>query len=70
MAREHIDHKDIARFAEEKVNLPKEKAQQYREQAQRLQDKLEGYLADHDDFSLKRMMLSGSLARDGASLAE
>lgn len=66
MAREHIDHKDIARFAEEKVNLPKEKAQQYREQAQRLQDKLEGYLADHDDFSLKRMMLSGSLAKGTA----
>lgn len=66
MAREHIDHKDIARFAEEKVNLPKEKAQQYREQAQRLQDKLEGYLADHEDFSLKRMMLSGSLAKGTA----
>lgn len=66
MAREHIDHKDITRFAEEKVNLPKEKAQQYREQAQRLQDKLEGYLADHDDFSLKRMMLSGSLAKGTA----
>lgn len=66
MAREHIDHKDIARFAEEKVNLPKEKAQQYREQAQRLQDKLEGYLADHDDFALKRMMLSGSLAKGTA----
>ena len=66
MAREHIDHKDIARFAEEKVNLPKEKAQQYREQAQRLQDKLEGYLADHDDFSLKRMMMSGSLAKGTA----
>jgi len=66
MSREHVDHRDIARFAEEKVNLPKEKATEYREQAQRLQDKLEKYLADHPDFSLKRMMLSGSLAKGTA----
>ncbi|GGO84012.1 hypothetical protein GCM10011348_29270 [Marinobacterium nitratireducens] len=66
MSREHVDHKDIARFAEEKVNLPKEKAQEYREQAQRLQDKLQGYLADHPDFALKRMMVSGSLAKGTA----
>ncbi|MBB4818693.1 putative nucleotidyltransferase [Pseudomonas alcaligenes] len=66
MSKEHVDHKDIARFAEEKVNLPKEKAKEYREQAGRLQDKLEGYLSDHPDFSLKRMMLSGSLAKGTA----
>jgi predicted nucleotidyltransferase len=66
MSTEHVDHGDIARFAEDKVNLPKEKAQEYRAQAQRLQDKLEGYLADHPDFSLKRMMLSGSLAKGTA----
>lgn len=66
MSQEHVDHKDIARFAEEKVNLPKEKAQEYREQAQRLQDKLKGYLEEHPDFSLKRMMLSGSLAKGTA----
>lgn len=66
MSKEHIDHKDIARFAEEKVNLPKEKAKEYREQAGRLQDKLGGYLADHPDFSLRRMILSGSLAKGTA----
>ena len=66
MSREHVDHRDIARFAEEKVNLPKDKASAYREQAGRLQDKLEGYLSDHPDFSLKRMMLSGSLAKGNA----
>lgn len=54
------------RFAEERVNLPQEKAKEYRDQAQRLQDKLSGYLADHPDFSLKRMMLSGSLAKGTA----
>ncbi|MFJ2684419.1 CBASS oligonucleotide cyclase [Pseudomonas sp. NPDC087342] len=66
MSREHVDHRDIARFAEEKVNLPKDKASAYREQAGRLQDKLEGYLSDHPDFSLKRMMVSGSLAKGTA----
>lgn len=66
MSREHVDHRDIARFAEEKVNLPKEKASAYREQALRLQDKLEGYLSDNPDFSLKRMMVSGSLAKGTA----
>jgi predicted nucleotidyltransferase len=66
MSREHVDHRDIVRFAEEKVNLPKDKASAYREQAGRLQDKLEGYLSDHPDFSLKRMMISGSLAKGTA----
>jgi len=66
VSREHVDHQDIVRFAEERVNLPQEKAKEYRDQAQRLQDKLSGYLADHPDFSLKRMMLSGSLAKGTA----
>ncbi|MGO0110803.1 CBASS oligonucleotide cyclase [Pseudomonas putida] len=66
MSRDHVDHRDIARFAEEKVNLPKEKASAYREQAGRLQEKLERYLSDHPDFSLKRMLVSGSLAKGTA----
>ncbi len=67
MSREHVSHRDILDFAENKVNLPKEKADEYRAQVKRLRDKLEGYLNDHPDFSLKRMMLSGSLAK-GTSL--
>ena len=67
MSREHVTHSDIARFAKEKVNLPKEKADEFRAQAGRLRDKLETYLSEHPDFSLRRMMLSGSLAK-GTSL--
>jgi len=67
MAREHIDHTDIAQFAKDKVNLPKEKADEYRAQVKRLREKLESYISDHPDFTLKRMMLSGSLAK-GTSL--
>lgn len=66
MSRSHVDHADIVRFAQERVNLPKDKADEYRAQAKRLRDKLEGYLAEHPDFSLKKMLLSGSLAKGTA----
>lgn len=66
MSRKHIDHGDIVRFAEDRVNLPKDKASEYRAQARRLREKLEGYLDEHPDFSLKRIQLSGSLAKGTA----
>lgn len=67
MAREHVSHADLAQFAKEKVNLPKEKADEYRGQVQRLRERLETYISEHPDFSLKKIMLSGSLAK-GTSL--
>lgn len=66
MARHHVTHSDIAQFAKDKVNLPKEKADQYRAQAKGLRDKLENYLGEHPDFTLKKMLLSGSLAKGTA----
>jgi hypothetical protein len=66
MARQHVDHGEIAAFAEEKVNLPKDKADEYRAQARRLRERLEGYLEEHPDFTLRKMMLSGSLAKGTA----
>jgi tRNA nucleotidyltransferase (CCA-adding enzyme) len=66
MGREHVGHGDIARFAQEKVNLPKDKADEYRTQARRLREKLDGYLEEHPDFTLKKMMISGSLAKGTA----
>lgn len=67
MSRVHVDHADIVRFAEQRVNLPKEKADEYRAQARRLRERLEGYLREHPDFTLRKMLLSGSLAK-GTSL--
>jgi hypothetical protein len=67
MARRHVDHGDITRFAQERVNLPKDKADEHRAQVGRLREKLEAFLADHPDFTLKKMLLSGSLAK-GTSL--
>lgn len=66
MGRQHVDHGDIVRFAQEKVNLPKDKADEYRAQASRLRDRLENYLNEHPEFSLKKMLLSGSLAKGTA----
>lgn len=66
MAREHVDHSDIVRFAQDKVNLPKDKADEYRGQVRRLREKIENYLKEHPDFTLKKMMISGSLAKGTA----
>ncbi|ABE65075.1 DNA polymerase, beta-like region (plasmid) [Nitrobacter hamburgensis X14] len=66
MGRQHVGHSEIATFAQDKVNLPKVKADEYRAQARRLREKLEGYLGEHPDFTLKKMMLSGSLAKGTA----
>ncbi len=64
--RQHVDHADIVKFAKDKVNLPKDKANEYRAQARRLREKLETYISEHPDFTLKKMMLSGSLAKGTA----
>lgn len=66
MSKEHVGHNEIAQFAKDKVNLPKDKADEYRAQASRVREKVTGYLDDHADFSLKKILLSGSLAKGTA----
>lgn len=66
MSREHVSHAEIARFAQDRVNLPKEKADEFRAQAKRLRERLETYLSEHPDFTLKKMLLAGSLAKGTA----
>lgn len=66
MGRQHVSHDEIAAFAQDKVNLPKDKADEYRAQARRLRERLEAYLSEHPDFTLKKMLLSGSLAKGTA----
>ena len=66
MTRQHVDHRDLARFAQDRVNLPRDKASTYRAQARRLREKLETYLSENPDFTLKKMLLSGSLAKGTA----
>ena len=66
MSRDHVSHLEIAQFAADRVNLPKAKANEYRAQARRLREKLETYLDEHPDFTLGKMLLSGSLAKGTA----
>ena len=66
MGTEHVSHSDIARFAQEKVNLPKNKANEYRVQVRRLRERLENYLDENPDFTLRKMLLSGSIAKGTA----
>jgi tRNA nucleotidyltransferase (CCA-adding enzyme) len=66
MSRDHVSHAEIVQFANDRVNLPKAKADEYRAQARRLREKLDGYLDEHPDFTLKKMLLSGSLAKGTA----
>lgn len=66
MSRAHIDHRDLIRFAEDKVNLSKNDATDYRAQVRRLREKLETHISENPDFTLRRMQLSGSLAKGTA----
>lgn len=66
MGRQHADHGEILRFADERVNLKRDDATDLRAQANRLRDKLEGYLDEHPQFELRKMLLSGSLAKGTA----
>lgn len=66
MGREHVTHQHISDFAKSKVNLPKEWADDYREQAKRVREKVTSYISEHPDFKLKKILLSGSLAKGTA----
>ncbi len=66
MSREHISHKDLVSFADSHVNLKREAASRYREQVKNLRERLEKRLGDDPDFQLKKMLLSGSLAKGTA----
>ncbi|SUI78800.1 tRNA CCA-pyrophosphorylase [Shewanella putrefaciens] len=66
MSLDHVNHKTLCEFAKDKVNLPKDRAEKFRKQARNLREKLQDYLKEHPDFALKRMQLSGSLAKGTA----
>jgi tRNA nucleotidyltransferase (CCA-adding enzyme) len=67
LAMPFITHTTITAYADDKVNLKREDAEKYREQVNRLRDKLDRYAADHPDYGLIKTILSGSLAK-GTSL--
>ena len=66
MGIDHVGHAEIVRFANDRVNLKRDDAAELRAQAIRLREKLESYVGDHPDFELRKMLLSGSLAKGTA----
>lgn len=61
-----ISHADIARFAEDRVNLPRDEAQEYRDQVNRLRARLEKHIEANPGFALVKMLHSGSVAKGTA----
>jgi tRNA nucleotidyltransferase (CCA-adding enzyme) len=66
MSLDYVSHADLARFGDERVNLKRDDAVKLRSQANSLRDRLSAYLDEHPDFELKRLLLSGSLAKGTA----
>ncbi len=66
MGRQHVGHTEIGQFADERVNLKREDASELRAQANRLRERLESYLTENPHFELRKMLLSGSLAKGTA----
>lgn len=61
-----VTHADVVSFADDRVNLKRVDVQEYREQVNRLRDKLTAFIEHHPDVGLLKMLLSGSLAKGTA----
>lgn len=61
-----ISHSDIKAFGEAKVNLPVDDARAYREQVNRLRDRLKKHIDENPDFALVKMLHAGSVAKGTA----
>jgi hypothetical protein len=61
-----VNHADILDFAQRKVNLPKDDADDYRAQVRTLRKKLKAYIDEHEAYSLVKMLHSGSVAKGTA----
>lgn len=61
-----IGHAELKHFAKERVNLPKAKADEYREQVNRLRDRLEAKIKADPAFDLVKMLHCGSVAKGTA----
>lgn len=62
----YVQHEVLAKFAQDHVNLPSERAQEYREQGKRLRERLERHIAAHPDYALVKMLNAGSVSKGTA----
>ena len=61
-----IAHAEIRYFAESRVNLRAESARRYREQVNRMRERLAEHIADNPGFALVKMLHAGSVAKGTA----
>lgn len=61
-----VQHSDLARFGTERVNLPQDRAGNYRDQVNALRDRLKSKIDQDPDFNLVKMLHSGSVAKGTA----
>jgi hypothetical protein len=61
-----ISHSDLVSFGQERVNLPREQVDAYREQASNLRDRLERHIDLNPKFDLVKVRESGSLPKGTA----
>lgn len=66
MGESHITHVYVARFAADRVNLPADLAKEYREQVNRLLERLATHIAQNPGFALVKMLHAGSVAKGTA----
>ncbi len=62
----HVDHKALKRFAENRVNVAKEDARKRREQVGHLRARLEAHISVNPDYDLVKLRASGSTAKHTA----
>lgn len=65
-ARMEITDSDISTFLEARINLKKDKVDEYRGQVNSLIENFDDYLRKHEDFSLKKLLHFGSCAKGTA----
>jgi tRNA nucleotidyltransferase (CCA-adding enzyme) len=66
MLSSFVEHSDIRAFAVAKVNLKREDVKVYREQVNRLRDRLADYIKEHPDYGLVKMLHAGSVMKGTA----
>ena len=61
-----ITHGDVAQFAADRINLPKDTADKHRKQVNSLREKLETKINEDPSFDLVKMLHAGSVAKGTA----
>lgn len=62
----HVDHKVLTAFAQDRVNVPRDDAKSRRIQVNHLRERLETYIAEHPGYDLVKLRASGSTAKHTA----